>query len=244
MLGYRYATHLFNASGKVSVNKEKGCVEVALDAQGDTPVRYTLDGSDPGPDSPLYTEPIEIREGCTVKAISDRPGMEARIWKRQFNAHKAMGRPVQTLTATHPSYTFSCPDLLTDGLIGAGPYNSGDFAGWYNQPLEAVIEMDGSEYSEVTLSTYVLKGDWIFGPKSITIQTSDDGKNFTDTAFLAVEDNGLINEGNGCLDYTLSFDSTSAKYLKVIAETVTELPDWHPGAGNPGFLFADEIIVK
>ena len=244
MLGYRYATHLFNASGKVSVNKEKGCVEVALDAQGDTPVRYTLDGSDPGPDSPLYTEPIEIRESCTIKAISDRPGMEARIWKRQFNAHKAMGRPVQALTATHPSYTFSCPDLLTDGLIGAGPYNSGDFAGWYNQPLEAVIEMDGSEYSEATLSTYVLKGDWIFGPKSITIQTSDDGKNFTDTAFLAVEDNGLINEGNGCLDYTLSFDSTSAKYLKVIAETVTELPDWHPGAGNPGFLFADEIIVK
>ena len=244
MLGYSYGTHLFDAAGKASINKEKGCVEVVLEAQGDTQVRYTLDGSIPGPDSPLYTEPIEIRETCVLKAKSDRPGMGERIWEKHFNAHKAMGRPVEALTATHPNYTYNSPDLLTDGIIGTGPYNSGDFAGWYNVPFEAVIEMDGCEYSEVTLSTVVFKYDWVFGPKSITVYTSEDGQTYSKVASKAIKDIDNMDEGNGCLDYTVKFAKTTAKYLKIVAESYKELPEWHAGAGHPGFLFVDEVIVK
>lgn len=244
VMGYKYGTHLFDASGKVNVNKEKGCVEVVLEAQGDTPIRYTLDGSEPGPDSPLYTEPIEIREDCTLKAKSDRPGMGDRIWEKNFSAHKAMGRPVKTLTTTHPNYTFSCPDLLTDGLVGAGPYNSGDFAGWYNQPFAAIIDMGDAEYSEVTLSTIVFKYDWVLNARNFSVHASQDGENFTELARMDIRSEGQMDEGNGCKDYTLKFEPTDAKYLKVIAECYTELPAWHPGAGKPGFLFIDEIIVK
>ena len=244
IMGYTYGTHLFDAAGTASINKEKGCVEVVLDAQGDTPVRYTLDGSTPGPDSPLYTEPIEIRETCVLKAVSDKAGMGNRIWEKHFNAHKAMGRPVEALTATHPNYTYNSPDLLTDGIVGTGPYNSGDFAGWYNVPFEAVIEMNGCEYSEVTVSTVVFKYDWVFGPKSITIYTSEDGQTFTEVAAEKIVDVDNMDDGNGCMDYTLTFDATTAKYLKIVAESYTELPEWHPGAGHPGFLFVDEVIVK
>jgi hexosaminidase len=244
IMGYKYGTHIFDANGKCTVNKEKGCVVVELEAQGDTPIRYTLDGSEPGPDSPLYSEPIEIRESCTLKAKSDRPGMGDRIWEKNFSAHKAMGRPVETLTETHPNYTFSCPDLLTDGLVSDGPYNSGDYAGWYNQPFEAIIDMGGAEYSEVTLSTIVFKYDWIFNAKSMTLLTSEDGENFTEVAKLDIPVEGMMDDGNGCKDHTLTFAPTSAKYLKVVAECTTEIPEWHPGAGKPSFIFVDEIIVK
>lgn len=244
VMGYKYGTHLFDANGKVNVNKDKGCVEVILEAQGETPIRYTLDGTEPGPDSPLYSEPIEIREDCILKAKSDRPGMGDRIWEKNFSAHKAMGRPVNTLTAPHPNYTFSCPDLLTDGLVGEGPYNSGDFAGWYNQPFAAVVDMGGAEYSEVTLSTIVFKYDWIINAKNFTVYASEDGETFTELARMDIKVEGQMDEGNGCKDYTLKFQPTSARYLKVIAECHTELPSWHPGAGKPGFVFIDEIIVK
>ena len=155
-----------------------------------------------------------------------------------------MGRHVEMLTETHPNYKFNCPDLLTDGITGKGPHNSGDYAGWYNTPMEVVIEMDGSNYNEVTLSTYILKGDWIFGPKKIAVYTSEDGNTYSEVASQTIEDSGLMAEGNGCQDYTLTFAETSAKYLKVVAETYTELPKWHPGAGHPGFVFVDEIIVE
>jgi hexosaminidase len=94
------------------------------------------------------------------------------------------------------------------------------------------------------LSTVVFKYDWVFGPKHITVYTSEDGKTFTEAASKAIEDIDNIDDGNGCLDYTLTFDATTAKFLKVVAESYTELPQWHPGAGNPGFLFVDEVIVK
>ena len=242
IMGYKYGDHLFHTRG---VCETGDGVSVVLEAQGETPIRYTLDGSEPTADSPLYTEPIKITESCTLKARSERGGqMSGRTFEKSFTAHKAMGRPVEIITATHPNYTFNCPDLLTDGLVGEGPYNSGDFAGWYNQPFEVVADMGGAEYSEVTLSTIVFKYDWIMNPTSFTILTSEDGENFTEVAHMDIECVGQMDDANGCQDYTLTFGQTSAKYLKVIAGCCTSLPEWHPGAGHPAFLFVDEVIVK
>ena len=244
VMGYKYGTHIFDTRGDIEVNREKGGVFVALDAQGDTPIRYTLDGSEPTSESTLYTEPIQITESCTLKAKSDRSGLGGRVYEKHFTAHKAMGRPVKTLTETHPNYTFSCPDLLTDGLIGNGPYNSGDFAGWYNQPFEAIVDMGGAAYSEATICTIVFKYDWIMNPEDYTVYTSEDGETFTEVAHMDIPVEGQMDDGNGCKDYTLTFSETSAKYLKITAKCCTSLPAWHPGAGNPAFLFVDEIIVK
>ena len=242
IMGYKYGDHLFDTRG---VCETGDGVSVVLEAQGETPIRYTLDGSEPTVDSPLYTEPVKITESCTIKARSERGGlMSGRTFEKSFTAHKAMGRPVEIITATHPNYTFNCPDLLTDGLVGEGPYNSGDFAGWYNQPFEIVADMGGAEYSEVTLSTIVFKYDWIMNPTSFTVLTSEDGENFTEVAHMDIECVGQMDDANGCQDYTLAFGETSAKYLKVIAGCCTSLPEWHPGAGHPAFLFVDEVIVK
>ena len=242
IMGYKYGDHLFDTRG---VCETGDGVSVVLEAQGETPIRYTLDESEPTVDSPLYTEPVKITESCTLKARSERGGqMSGRTFEKSFTAHKAMGRPVEIITTTHPNYTFNCPDLLTDGLVGEGPYNSGDFAGWYNQPFEVVADMGGEEYSEVTLSTIVFKYDWIMNPTSFTILTSEDGKNFTEVAHMDIECVGQMDDANGCQDYTLTFGQTSAKYLKVIAGCCTSLPEWHPGAGHPAFLFVDEVIVK
>ena len=242
IMGYKYGSHLFDTRG---VCETGNGVSVVLEAQGETPIRYTLDGSEPTVESPLYTEPVQITKSCTIKARSQRGGqMSGRTFEKSFTAHKAMGRPVEIITTTHPNYTFNCPDLLTDGLVGEGPYNSGDFAGWYNQQFEIVADMGGEEYSEVTLSTIVFKYDWIMNPTSFTVLTSEDGENFTEIAHMDIECVGQMDDANGCQDYTLTFGQTSAKYLKVIAGCCTSLPEWHPGAGHPGFLFVDEIVVK
>ena len=103
-MGYNYGKHIFEVKAEVKVNKEKGCVEVGLQAQGNTPIRYTLDGSEPEAASSLYTGPIEIRESCTLKAKSDK---NDKVYEKTFTAHKAMGRPVVVLTETHPSYKFN-----------------------------------------------------------------------------------------------------------------------------------------
>ncbi len=244
VMGYNYATHIFDTRGKVTVNKEKGCVEVILEAQGNTPIRYTLDGSEPTSESALYTAPIEIRESCTVKARSERNGKFTRLYEKTFQQHKAMGRPVTTLTEPHPNYVFNNPDHLTDGLRGKGPYNSGDYAGWYNGNFEAVVEMDGTAYNEVTLSTFVFRYDYVFGPMDLIVHVSEDGSDYTEAARAEYAVEGGVDDGNGRQEYTVTFPETSAKYLKVTAKCIPALPEWHSGKGSPGFIFIDEIIVK
>jgi hexosaminidase len=239
-MGYNYGKHIFEVKAEVKINKEKGCVEVGLQAQGKTPIRYTLDGSEPGSASLLYTGPIEIRESCTLKAKSDK---NDKVYAKTFTAHKAMGRPVVVLTETHPSYKFNCPDLLTDGITGKGPYNSGDYAGWYNKPFEAVIDMGGQTFSNVTLSTFVYKYDYIFNPLDLTIYTSENGEDFTELAHTEFPVEGKVDDGNGCQKFNITIPETSAEYLKVTANTIKALPEWHSGKGRPGFVFVDEVMV-
>jgi hexosaminidase len=243
-MGYNYGKHIFNARGKVQVNKSKCRVEVELEAQGDTPVNYTLDGSEPTQDSHVYEEPIEITGDCTLKAVSFRSGEATMVYEKTFSSHKAMGRPSEMHTKTHESYTFTCPDMLTDGIRGAGPYNSGDFAGWCDSDVEVIIDMSGTSYSSVTLSGFAFKYDWIFPPTDMTISVSENGKDFTQIAHAEYVLEGGIDDGNGCQEHTLTFPESSARYLKIHAGCIRELPEWHDGAGRPGFLFVDEIIVK
>ena len=240
IMGYNYGKHIFEAKADICVNKEKGCVEVKLSAQGNTPVRYTLDGSEPSKNSKVYTTPIEIRENCTLKARSDK---NEKVITKNFTAHKAMGRPTTILTEPHPSYTFHCPDLLIDGVRGIGHYNSGEYAGWYIKPFEAVIDMGGVAFSSVTLGTYVFKYDYIFNPLDLTVYTSEDGENFTMIAHVDFPVEGGVDEGNGNQEFKIEFPETNAKYLKVTAKTIEALPEWHSAKGRPGFVFVDEVIV-
>ncbi|MNR57913.1 hypothetical protein D3C85_1787820 [compost metagenome] len=33
------------------------------------------------------------------------------------------------------------------------------------------------------------------------------------------------------------------KFIKVDITNIEKLPGWHPGAGNPAWMFSDEIII-
>ena len=36
----------------------------------------------------------------------------------------------------------------------------------------------------------------------------------------------------------------NARYLRVSATNIGTIPQWHPGAGYPGFIFIDEIWAE
>ena len=243
--GYNYAKHIFQITGSSAMNRKKSRVEAFLNIQGDVDIHYTLDGSEPTPDSPVYAGPIEITGTCTLKAKAFRNGFDTKTYEKVFNGHKAMGRPVILCTEPHDNYVYGAPDCLTDGILGKDTYTSGDWAGWYDVPFEAVVDMKGcGEYGEVTLGTFVFKHDWIFNPVNMTISVSDDGKEFREVAFAEYETIANVDDGNGRQEYTLTFKPVEARYLKIKADVVTPIPEWHAGAGKPGFLFVDEISVR
>ncbi len=243
IMGYNYATHIFNVKGSVSVNHEKNCVEVVLAGQGDNPIRYTLDGSEPGPDSPVYREPLEIRDDCILKARLEKEGGFTKLYEKSFETHKAMGRPIRNLTEPRGKFRYNCPDQLVDGVRGRGPFENGDFVGWRGRPFEVIVGMDGTPYDTVVLSAIVSKADEIFNPLDLVVYTSEDGIGYSEVARLDIPVEGQ-DEPDGCREYSVSFPETSAEYLKVTARCIESMPEWCRRPGRYGYLFIDEVIVR
>ena len=243
-MGYNYATHVLQVRGEVIADAEDACAKVVLSAQGDSPIRYTLDGSVPDGKSMLYKDTLVIDQTCTLTAVAMRDDVDPKYFVKSFSFHKAVGRPIVSSSAPHKSYVYNFPDNLLDGIRAAEVYKSGEWAGWRTRPFEVVLDMEESEtYSSVTLGVLVVKASHILGPEYISVMTSEDGVNFVE---VAREEYEAAQDGpdDVTVDYTLSFPETSARYLKVCAGAVKKLPDWHFAAGRAGNLFIDEIIVR
>lgn len=240
-MGYNYAKHIFDVKGERNI--ENGKLTVTLMAQGDAPIRYTLDGSEPTEDSPLYRKPILIKESCTVKAKAFRKDMETRTFSEKLAVHKATAKNVTLNTVPHRRYTAGTPAILVDGKRGDKNFKSGEWGGWFGTAFDAVIDLEGQTYSSVTLGMLIDKPSDIFNPVSIAVYTSVDGTEFTEVAKEEYPVQ-LQNDPDGLFDYTVTFPETSAKYVKVVAEPVKSKPEWHARKGRSAFVFIDEVIVK
>ena len=243
-LGCNYATTVFEIAGTTAVNLEKGCVEMTLKTADNAPVYYTLDGTEPTQQSKLYKAPIEIKDGCTLKAKVFRRNMPTRTFEFKFFDNKAFCRPAVFNTKTSPRYTYNGAVTLVDGIVGVATFANGTWIGWEKEPLDVTVDMGGrTEYSSVNLVTLVQKDEWIFDFTRLTVSTSDDNENFTEVASMTLPIDGP-NDADGVKDHLLEFPQTSARYLRIEAQTVRSIPDWHYGHGKTAHLFAGEIIVK
>ena len=241
--GYNFAKNVFGVSATTENNTEKGCVEVTLFTQGDAPIYYTLDGSEPTTASTPYTAPIEIRTGCTLKAIAARENIEVRPYSRTFTANKALAHPIVLNTQPREKYVYGAPETLVDGFESDFTYSNGDWAGWFGDPMVVTIDMQGASYGSVRLGTLVQKGEDIFPPLSLKAYVSEDGENFTEAGSLDIPMETAA-DPEGLKSYTVTFPETSARYLRVEAQTVPEIPAWHGAHGKKGYLFVDEIVVE
>ncbi len=51
-------------------------------------------------------------------------------------------------------------------------------------------------------------------------------------------------EGSVTRDFIKTRINRRVRYIKMTAKNAGLLPEWHPGAGHPSWLFADEIMVE
>lgn len=240
---YNYAKHVFDVSARFEPNAETGTVDVTLSTVDNCPVYYTLDGTDPTTASQLYTEPVKINTNCTFKAMAVRPIGNSRIVKEDIAFSKSTSKKITALQPVNKQYEFAGISTLVDGLKGNRNYKTGRWIAFYKNDMEAVIDFgQPADFSKVTLTTNVEKGDWIFDARSISVAVSEDGENFKQVASEEYPAMTLDNP-NQLYEHVLSFEPVKARYLKVLAKPEYNIPSWHGGKGNPAFLFVDEITV-
>ena len=244
MKQYNYAKHLFEVVAEFSTDTEKNAVMVNLSTIDNTPIYYTVDGSEPTTASTLYTEPVAIKEACTFKAKGIAKDRETKVFVENIIFNKATAHPITLLQPTNQYYHFDGPLTLVDGLIGSPNYRTGRWLGFSENDFEAVIDLGSEqEISSVTVNTSVNKEDWVFGARGVVVSVSNAGKEYKE---VANEKYPEMKKEDADKIYTHKLDFTAAqtRYVKVKVLVEASMPKWHGAAGKRSFLFVDEVIVE
>jgi predicted alpha-1,2-mannosidase len=152
-------------------------------------------------------------------------------------------RHIQMAALYDNQYTAGGNDALIDGLRGDENWRKGSWQGYANKTLDAVVDLGKSMFvSEVSLGCLQDVGPWIFYPSSITFSCSNDGVNFKSLPEIipaAPKETDTVSTTNFKAEVMATY-----RYIKVIAKPFGPLPTWHISAGQPAWLFIDEINIK
>ncbi|MDE5745446.1 MAG: family 20 glycosylhydrolase [Paramuribaculum sp.] len=240
--GYNYAKHMFDVAGTITPDLENGTITLTLQTIDDAPIHYTLDGSEPTAESPVYTEPVVLRESAEIKAAAIRPEGASRTYTNSVSFNKATAHPVTLVNAPHPSYAAQGGVTLVDGKFGTTSFNNGDWVGFAGNDLVAEINLEGEqEISSVGLRTNVDTQSWIFDAREIEVAVSADGKSYTTVATESYPE--MTAEKSEIAKHELKFAPVKAQYVRITVKPENNIPAWHGGAGHRGFVFVDELIV-
>lgn len=166
-------------------------------------------------------------------------------------SHKALGKKAILKSTPHLNYRFHAPDELFDGKRGDRTFTSGAWIGFEGEAMDVIVPMSrfgglfGSiPVENVTIECLSDKGNYIFAPVKLKVSSSEDGENFTQLACEEFPAEGP-DDADGVKTFSVNFpQAVKAKWLRIEAETIDVLPQWHPGAGAKAFLFVDEVMVN
>jgi hypothetical protein len=204
-------------------------------------IYYTLDGSEPGITSTLYSGPVTIAKSCELKAVSMVKG-KVRSNIATFSLSKAKYE-ITLLSEASPKYSAQGPKTIVDGRKGSGKFADGKWLGFDGNDFEAIIDLGSVKpITEVAASFLQSHNSWIFLPLSVEVYTSDDGKNYT-PAGVTFGSIPKAYESDQTSIYSIQL-ANSARYIRIKAKSTGICPAWHKGSGGKAWLFIDEVDVK
>ncbi len=133
--------------------------------------------------------------------------------------------------------------VLTDGKRGYMDYSSGQWIGQEGKDLEFIIDLNNVQaISGIHLGYLHNPSNWVFGPKQFEASFSDDGV-FFNKPVLSNISREIMDKIN-FTDILTMQTKQKTRYIKVRIKGIEKIPEGHPGVGNPGWIFIDEIIIK
>jgi len=153
-------------------------------------------------------------------------------------------RVLRNATRYNPQYTGGGDQALVDLQPGGADFRSGRWQGYEGVNLDAVIDL-GSRKPVHTVRVNFLQDEnaWIFFPAKLQVELSDDGEHFT-PAGEALNPTPVTATGALQQKLSVALENTNARYIRIVGVSLGKCPEGHKGAGNPCWLFADEIYVE
>ena len=132
---------------------------------------------------------------------------------------------------------------MIDGIRGTTNFSSGEWQGYQGQDFVATIDLQHeTEIKNVGGGFLQVARSWIWMPTHIEFEVSSDNVNFTRVADIKTDIDPKDMEPK-TRDYAQTISPVRARYVRVHAYNLGEIPAWHPGAGDQAFIFVDEIFI-
>jgi uncharacterized membrane protein len=211
-------------------------------------IRYTTNGSLPDSNQgDVYTKPLLIKGFTPLKAIAVKEGwyasdvMEYNFFQKGFTAQNA-----ELLIPPNKDYPGTGAATLIDGKKGiAADFKSPEWLGCREQPFSALIFFSdpAPAVNSVTISFNRNIGSYIMPPAVVEVWAGSDRQHLTLLKTVKpaqpVKIETAVVEG-----ISIALKGAAYKCYKIFARPVNPLPPWHPGKGDKGWVFIDEIFFN
>lgn len=229
--------------GPTETFKNKATISIS-NALPTASIYYTSDGSEPNSNSKKYTQPFEITDGATIKAIAYQNGYKTSYVSTATYQKITNNYSIKINSDINKSFTGGGNDALIDGVRGAVNWRVGNrWQGFWGIDFEAILDLGAvQQVNSVSIGALQDTQAWIIFPPETQFYTAGDDMNFK----LA----GTVKAPTEAKDYNIQIKelgvklSGSCRYIKIVAKNYGVLPSWHEGAGGKAHSFFDEITVK
>ncbi|HEX2846490.1 MAG TPA: DUF2231 domain-containing protein [Chitinophagaceae bacterium] len=209
-------------------------------------IRYTIDGSEPDSlASPIYKEPFTVNKTGIIKARSFLPGwISSNTAAEYFYKSSVMADSIQ-MTPPEKKFAVKNNNVLIDGELGLLDFSSGDnWAAYREAPLEAnLFFKQPVEISNITLRSLIDINAYIMPPSEIQVWGGDNNTSLHLLKKLMPQQPAR-SETPYIASYECSFATRKIQVVKLIVKPVGKLPAWHPGKGDKGWVFLDELFMN
>jgi predicted alpha-1,2-mannosidase len=221
---------------------ETSTVELGT-ATNNTDIYFTLDGTEPSANSEKYSGAFDINKTTVVKAIAAKQGFpNSRSISVEFTKIPK-GRKITLNTKYANQYSAGGDIALIDFIRGTKDFRTGAWQGYEGVDVNAIVDLGHIQMiHKLEIGFMQDNNAWIFMPEKVDFYISMNGNDFQ---FAGTVNNDIPHKQTGTIlkNFTIDF-TTKTRYIKVIAKNIGTCPDWHKGAGNKSWIFADEIVVE
>lgn len=213
-------------------------------AEPGTRIVYTTDGSEPSVNSPVASAAgiLLMRDtDLKLRAVT----ADGRISNtKEYRFYKSLLHDATVTLDKGPSapYVNGGAAALVDFALGGNSYVRPQWIGFDGENLSGVIDMGRvRSLSHVGFNAANEPGSWIVLPRDAIFEFSVDGTHYYRPVAITTADSRTA--GSGAHYFGTSVPGgVTARYIRFAIRNGV-LPEWHIGAGNPSWMFVDEIMA-
>ena len=209
-------------------------------------IRYTLDGTAPDSvKSPVYTEGgIVVDKTTVLKAKAYLEGwISSDTLTQQFYKAGFIADSVRLVQAPNPQYSGK-GKILFDGKLGELNFKSGKWLGFKETAFEGFLYFNTPiTLSKVTINSLIDIGSYIMPAQQIEVWGGTSATNLTLLKTINPVQPTKI-EPSHLQGFECSFSPKQVSIVKLVGKSVQKLPPWHPGKGDKGWFFIDEVFLN